>query len=101
MSGYVYQNGYCVYQQGTSGGSCSAITYNLYRGMRDTNPNGPIVQLQRFLASRFGLNQNDIATGYFGPLTQSYVMAFQREQGLDQVGIVGPYTRAAIWSLCR
>lgn len=102
-NGYVYQNGFCVYQQtpSSTGLSCSAITYNLSRGMRDSYANGPIVQLQRFLAARYGLNQNDVVTGYFGPLTQSYVMAFQREQGLDQVGIVGPLTRAAIWNLCR
>ncbi len=34
--------------------------------------------------------------GYFGPLTQASVKAFQRDHGLTQDGIVGPYTWAAL-----
>ena len=33
-------------------------------------------------------------TGYFGPLTQSAVKAYQAKYGIDQLGIVGPATRA-------
>lgn len=35
-------------------------------------------------------------TGYFGPLTQTAVKAYQAKHGLDQVGIVGPKTRAEL-----
>src|SRR5262249_42658132 len=39
------------------------------------------------------------ASGYFGNLTKSAVMAFQAQQGFEQVGSVGPKTRAALSAL--
>jgi len=36
------------------------------------------------------------ATGYFGQLTKKAVQAFQKSKGLEQVGFVGPGTRAAL-----
>jgi peptidoglycan hydrolase-like protein with peptidoglycan-binding domain len=38
-------------------------------------------------------------TGSFGAATRAAVMAFQKAQGLSQVGFVGPGTRAALNSL--
>ena len=35
-------------------------------------------------------------TGYFGPLTQAGVKAYQAKYGIDQLGIVGPVTRAQL-----
>ena len=35
-------------------------------------------------------------TGYFGPITQKAVKAFQAKYGIDQLGIVGPATRAQL-----
>jgi len=35
-------------------------------------------------------------TGYFGPLTQAAVIAFQTARGIDPVGFVGPKTKAAL-----
>jgi hypothetical protein len=35
-------------------------------------------------------------TGYFGPLTMAAVKAFQAKHGIDQLGIVGPATRAKL-----
>lgn len=35
-------------------------------------------------------------TGYFGPLTQVAVKAYQAKYGIDQLGIVGPATRAQL-----
>lgn len=37
-------------------------------------------------------------TGYFGPLTKAAVIAFQKNNGVDPIGIVGPATRAALSS---
>ena len=39
-------------------------------------------------------------TGYFGPMTESAVVQFQGGEGLSQVGIVGPQTRAAFARRC-
>jgi len=36
------------------------------------------------------------ATGYFGPLTKAAVKAYQAKHGIDQLGIVGPATRAQL-----
>lgn len=36
------------------------------------------------------------STGYFGSITQKAVMNFQKSKGIEQVGIVGPKTRAAL-----
>ncbi|MEK7511297.1 MAG: peptidoglycan-binding protein [Patescibacteria group bacterium] len=38
----------------------------------------------------------DTPTGYFGPITRAAVMAFQAAKGLEQVGFVGPRTRALL-----
>jgi len=38
-------------------------------------------------------------TGYFGPITQASVIAFQNSQGIQASGIVGPKTRAALNAL--
>ena len=35
-------------------------------------------------------------TGYFGPLTEKGVMKYQEKFGIDQVGMVGPLTRASL-----
>lgn len=35
-------------------------------------------------------------TGYFGPLTHAAVIAFQKAQGIDPIGVVGPKTKAAL-----
>lgn len=36
------------------------------------------------------------ATGYFGPITAAAVKAYQAKYGIDQLGIVGPATRAQL-----
>ncbi|WP_323368427.1 transglycosylase family protein [Cumulibacter manganitolerans] len=38
------------------------------------------------------------ATGYFGPLTQALVLEVQRQNGLEQVGFIGPQTWAAAFT---
>ncbi|MEK7511296.1 MAG: peptidoglycan-binding protein [Patescibacteria group bacterium] len=38
----------------------------------------------------------DTPTGYFGPITRAAVAAFQAAKGLEQVGFVGPRTRALL-----
>lgn len=38
------------------------------------------------------------ATGYFGPTTKALVLEVQRQNGLEQVGFIGPQTWKAAWS---
>lgn len=42
-----------------------------------------------------GLFNHEI-TGYFGPITAAAVKAYQAKYGIDQLGIVGPVTRAQL-----
>lgn len=37
-----------------------------------------------------------VATGYFGPLTETAVKAYQSARGISSVGFIGPSTRAAL-----
>lgn len=82
--------------QATTSSSCPTITVSLQRGSRGSH----VTSLQQFLAARYGVPLSDIATGYFGPLTESYVKKFQTEQSVSSIGIVGPQTRAAIARVC-
>lgn len=40
------------------------------------------------------------STGYFGSITQESVIAFQADHDIEQIGIVGPQTRAALQTYC-
>jgi hypothetical protein len=53
-----------------------------------------VTQLQLRLTSE-GVYNGPI-TGYFGPLTEAGVKAYQTKYGIDSVGIVGPKTRAKL-----
>ena len=53
-----------------------------------------VVQLQKLLTI-LGYFKEE-ATGYYGQLTASAVSAFQKDNGLEPVGKVGPMTRAVL-----
>jgi hypothetical protein len=53
-----------------------------------------VMLLQRYLIEKSFFSVD--ATGYFGTLTQMAVKAFQKANNIEQVGIVGPKTRAKI-----
>lgn len=55
-----------------------------------------IKRLQELLASDPEIYPEGIVSGWFGQLTRKAVMAFQKKYGIEQVGIVGPQTRAKI-----
>ncbi|MBI5456734.1 peptidoglycan-binding protein [Candidatus Kaiserbacteria bacterium] len=80
--------------------SCPHLTVALQRGSRDANTGGQVSELQIFLANRYGLNDDDIVSGFFGAMTEKYVIKFQQEQGLPVFGLVGPMTRAKIAEVC-
>ena len=83
---------------GTSS-SVGVINRNLYRGAEGND----VRALQQFLVSQ-GLTTPDNVTGYYGPITESAIKAFQRANNIisygDPIstgyGFVGPSTRARI-----
>ena len=62
----------------------------------DVGSSGDIVRQLQISLKVLGLLDGSSVTGYYGPKTRAAVMAFQKRQGLDQLGNVGPKTRAAL-----
>ena len=58
-----------------------------------------VTLLQAFLAEDQSVYPEGKITGYFGRLTSAAVKRFQKKHGIDQVGIVGPKTRAKLNAL--
>ncbi|KKS38774.1 MAG: hypothetical protein A3G49_04670 [Candidatus Sungbacteria bacterium RIFCSPLOWO2_12_FULL_41_11] len=63
--------------------------------LKITYRGGEVKILQEFLVSQ-GLVTADNVTGVFGPATESAVKAFQKSRGIEETGMIGPETRAAI-----
>ncbi len=73
---------------------CTQLTHGLAYGSRDYATGGDVTALQTFLSTQglFSLTP----TGFFGSITASAVTQFQATHGISAIGIVGPFTRAAI-----
>ena len=88
--------------------SCPTLTSNLYLGLDDSDTDGEVTKLQRFLASNSAIYPEGLITGYFGPLTELAVKRWQAANGIVSsgtpdttgYGVVGPNTRAAIGRAC-
>ncbi|OGJ01513.1 hypothetical protein A3G98_00230 [Candidatus Nomurabacteria bacterium RIFCSPLOWO2_12_FULL_37_8] len=86
-------------QSSQSSGGQVKLTMSLYRGLKGAD----IITLQNFLISQSLLTPNS-TTGYFGPLTEAAVKAFQVKYGIvtsgtpstTGYGSIGPITRAKI-----
>ena len=81
-------------------GSCPALTVGLMRGSRDATTGGQVTELQIFLATYFNVDEEVLISGYFGKVTEGYVVKFQNQHGLPAYGLVGPMTRAKIREVC-
>jgi peptidoglycan hydrolase-like protein with peptidoglycan-binding domain len=72
-----------------------AFTKTLKLGSSGTE----VITLQQYLVSQgFLVIPTNIAQGYFGQMTRTALMAYQKSIGLSPVGELGPQTRAAILS---
>ncbi|MBU6231949.1 peptidoglycan-binding protein [Patescibacteria group bacterium] len=72
-----------------------SFTRYLYMGMTAQGRSDPdVLALQKRLSADGFFNGP--LSGYFGPVTKSAVKAYQRANGLDPVGVVGPSTRALL-----
>jgi hypothetical protein len=74
----------------SSAASCTDIPKNLFRYQESST----ILSLQNFLFEKGYLKNKP--NGYFGAGTLGAVKLYQKSLGLEQVGSVGPATRAAI-----
>jgi Putative peptidoglycan binding domain len=99
------QAGHVASSGTTTAGACAiSITRTLALGSTGSD----VTQLQRLLSQQYSNFSPSYVTGYFGPLTQAAVQAFQRDHtivssGTPQTtgwGIVGPQTRQAIAAVC-
>ncbi|MFA7285863.1 MAG: peptidoglycan-binding protein [Candidatus Paceibacterota bacterium] len=82
----------------TSITSCVELSNNLILTDRDSNKNGEVTKLQKFLVSKGYLKENP--TGYFGVATLAGVVKFQKENNISPaIGYVGSLTRAKIKAL--
>ena len=75
---------------------CPQLSQTIVRGSRGNQ----VLELQKFLSDYYDIPSTAIQTEYFGPITQRYVIQFQKEQGLPSYGIAGSMTRAAIAKVC-
>lgn len=76
------------------GNQCAAFTENLYVSVRNS---AQVRCLQQFLKNQgASIYPEGLITGYFGPLTKSAVVRFQKTHGIAGTGFVGPLTRAKI-----
>ncbi|MES2994923.1 MAG: S8 family serine peptidase [Patescibacteria group bacterium] len=73
-------------------GASTSYTFTLTLSLGSTGQE--VTELQKKL-KELGFFSGE-ATGYFGPLTETAVKAFQSSKGLAPVGTVGPETRAAL-----
>ncbi len=83
-----------------AGTYCPTLSITMQRGARDVSTNNQVSELQKFLADYYNFDPNELVSGYFGRITQGYVIQFQKEQGLPSVGIAGQLTRGKIATVC-
>lgn len=82
----------------TTVSACVELSNNLILTDRDSNKNGEVTKLQKFLVSKGYLKENP--TGYFGVATLAGVVKFQKENNISPaIGYVGSLTRAKIKAL--
>lgn len=72
-----------------------ASTFKFTRGLGLGSKGDDVTELQNRLIAG-GFLTGTTATGYFGKLTHAAMKKFQEKNGLDQVGNVGPKTRALL-----
>lgn len=88
------------YGTSSTGTYCPTLSITMQRGARDISTRNQVSELQKFLADYYNFDPLKLVTGYFGRITQGYVIKFQKEQGLPSFGIAGQLTRAAIAKVC-
>lgn len=85
--------------------ACAAFTKAVELDSEDATSDGEVTRLQTVLAMDSSVYPEGRITGYFGPMTDKAVKAFQVAKGVAKegdagYGIVGPKTSSALMALC-
>ena len=75
------------------------LRLNISRYLQQGATGEDVTELQEYLALDSDIYPQGLVTGYFGPLTAAAVRKFQAAHGIEQVGVVGPKTRAKLQEL--
>jgi peptidoglycan hydrolase-like protein with peptidoglycan-binding domain len=73
-----------------------STTVSLVQSLSLGSTGNQVSVLQALLAADPSIYPQGLITGYFGPLTEAAVKRYQKANGIEQVGIVGPQTRGAL-----
>src|SRR3989344_3264249 len=65
---------------------CPTFTYNLYLGLNDSDTEGQVSQLQKFLAQAKPVYPKRTIPGLYGPLPKQAVKRWQAQQGVVSSG---------------
>ena len=90
LKGFLVSASLILITSSSSALTCANLTKSLAQGSESSD----VLRLQQFLFEEGYLSTKP--TGYFGAGTFKAVKAFQKANGLDQVGSTGPGTRAKI-----
>lgn len=81
-------------QAGQTSGTPSSSSYKFLKPLSFGSEGKDVTELQKRLTTE-GIYRGPV-TGYYGSLTVAAVKKYQKAHGLDQLGNVGPGTRAAL-----
>lgn len=92
---------------GSSVSQCLSLSRSLYLGVSDSETAGEVTKLQQFL-TKTGHYTYGKPTGYYGPVTQQAVQAWQKANGVvfngspetTGYGVTGPSTRSEMARSC-
>ncbi len=76
--------------------STDAAVLEIIQGLKEGSEGDQVTLLQTLLAADAALYPEGKITGFYGPATRRAIERFQRKNGLEAVGFVGPRTRSEL-----
>lgn len=81
--------------------TATQATAELVQSLRQGSEGDQVTLLQTLLALDASIYPEGRVTGFFGPATRRAIERFQKKNGLESVGFVGPRTRSELNKLIR
>lgn len=88
-------------QQVTLQQTANQTAFEIATGLRQGNEGESVKLLQTLLAVDTSIYPEGMITGYFGPATRRAIERYQRQNGLEAVGFIGPKTRSLLEKLFK